>query len=85
MGPRRGLLRHWNFGEGHLHHEQLLASIQEQCAFDAGELRCIFVESQPLGGSTLAYRIADAKAGPVESGEVRVADLCARQPWDAAA
>jgi hypothetical protein len=80
-----GLALGWNFGDGHLHDEQLLAGIQEQCGFEAGELRCICVEAQPLGRSTLAYRIVDAKTGPIEAGTLSVADLRARQPWNAAA
>ena len=76
-----GLVLGWNFGEGHLHREQLLRSVQEQCGFEEGELRCIFVESQPLGQSTLHYRIADAKTGPIEQGHLEVADLKKRQPW----
>jgi hypothetical protein len=78
-----GLVLGWNFGEGHLHQEQLLASVQARCGFDEGELRCIFVEAQPLGRPTLAYRIHDARTGLVERGELRVADLLARQPWAA--
>jgi hypothetical protein len=78
-----GLALGWNFGEGHLHQEQLLESIQEQCGFEEGELRCIFVEAQPLGGSSLAYRIADAKRGVLESGELGLAALRERQPWHA--
>jgi hypothetical protein len=73
----------WNFGEGHLHQEQLVRSVQRQCAFEEGELRCIFVEAQPLFGSTLAYRIHDAKSGRVGSGEIAIADLRSRQPWSA--
>jgi hypothetical protein len=80
-----GLALGWNFGEGHLHNEQLLESVQAQCGFDAGELRCIFVESQPLGRGTLSYRIVDAKTGPVESGQLGVAELRARQPWKSGA
>jgi len=76
-----GLVLGWNFGEGHLHHEQLLAAVQAQCGFEPGELRCVFVESQPLGRGTLAYRIADASTGPLASGELTIADLRARQPW----
>jgi len=75
-----GLALGWNFGEGHLHSEQLLSSVQAQCGFDGGELRCIFLESQPLGRSTLAYRIVDAKTGPIEVGEVSIAELCSSQP-----
>ena len=42
-----GLALGWNFGEGHLSNERLLSRIQAVCGFAPGELRCIFVESQP--------------------------------------
>jgi hypothetical protein len=74
----------WNFGDGHLHHEQLLNAIQSQCGFEPGELRCIFVESQPLGRGTMAYRIVDAKTGLLERGELDVNALRETQPWCAA-
>jgi len=76
-----GLVLGWNFGEGHLHQEQLLESVQAQCGFEEGELRCIFVESQPLGRSTLDYRIVDAKRGVMERGALDVARLREQQPW----
>lgn len=76
-----GLALGWNFGEGHLHHEQLLEAIQAQCGFEEGELRCIFVESQPLGRTTQEWRIVDAKTGELERGEVDVTEMRARQPW----
>ncbi len=76
-----GLVLGYNFGEGHLHHEQLLAAVQAQCGFAPGELRCIFVESQPLGGDHLEWRIADAATGAMERGAMSVAELRARQPW----
>jgi hypothetical protein len=75
----------WNFGDGHLHNEQLMHAIQAQCGFEPGELRCIFVESQPLFQSTMAYRIADAASGPIEAGTVEIAELRSRQPWVAGA
>jgi hypothetical protein len=78
-----GMVLGWNFGDGHLHDERLLAAVQEQCRFEEGELRCIFVEGQPLGGKTLGYRLADARTGVFERGEVQVADLLLRQPWEA--
>ena len=78
-----GLAHGWNFGDGHLHHEALLTAIQAQCGFEEGELRCIFVEPQPLGRSTLAFRIHDAKTGLIEEGELDVATLRTRQPWSA--
>jgi hypothetical protein len=71
----------WNFGDGHLHQEQLLAAVQQQCGFEEGELRCIFVESQPLFQGTLGYRIYDAKTGQLEAGKLEVSDLLKRQPW----
>jgi hypothetical protein len=80
-----GLALGWNFGDGHLHDERLLGAIQEQCRFDEGELRCIMVESQPLGGSTVAWRIVDAARGVLESGRTEIARLLDRQPWPASA
>ncbi|HEY8075148.1 MAG TPA: DUF3556 domain-containing protein, partial [Labilithrix sp.] len=79
-----GIVIGWNFGEGHLHQEQLLEAVQAQCGFEEGELRCIFVESQPLLRQSLEYRIADAKKGVLERGELPVAELRTRQPWEAA-
>ena len=80
-----GLVLGWNFGDGHLHNEQLLAAVQAQCGFEPGELRCIFVESQPVGRRTLGYRIHDAAQGLLEQGELDVAELRTRQPWEAPA
>lgn len=80
-----GLVLGWNFGDGHLHREPLLRAVQAQCDFAPGELRCIFVEAQPLGRSSLAYRIVDAATGEVERGELSIASLRARQPWQAEA
>lgn len=80
-----GLALGWNFGEGHLHQEELLEAIQIQCGFEPGELRCVFVESQPLFGRTLAWRIHDAATGQISLGELPVAELSTRQPWEAPA
>ena len=67
--------------DGHLHDEGLLRAIQAQCGFDEGELRCVFVESQPLFGASLAWRIVDAKTGVRETGEIGVRELREMQPW----
>ena len=72
----------WNFGDGHLHDESLIAAIQERCDFAPGELRVVIIESQPLGHPVQQYRIVDAATGLVEEGEVDVADMVTRQPWD---
>lgn len=76
-----GLVLGWNFGDGHLHDERLLASVQAQCGFLPGELRCIFVESQPLLGQALRWRIRDAASGNLDEGHVEVARLRELQPW----
>jgi hypothetical protein len=80
-----GLVLGWNFGDGHLHHEGLLRAVQAQCGFEPAELRCVFVESQPLGRATLAYRIVDAHSGLIEAGELSVAEMRSRQPWESPA
>jgi transmembrane protein DUF3556 len=78
-----GLVLGWNFGDGHLHHEALLRAVQAQCDFAEGELRCIFVEAQPLGRPQMGYRIHDAKTGLVEAGVLDVREMRERQPWAA--
>jgi hypothetical protein len=80
-----GMVLGWNFGDGHLHREQLLRAVQAQCSFDEGELRCVMVEAQPLGQSTLHYRILDAKSGLMDQGYADVDELRHRQPWGLAA
>lgn len=77
-----GMALGWNFGEGHLHHQQLLDSIQAQCGFLPGELRCVQGEAQPLFGTTVGYRLVDAASGLIEAGELPIAALRARQPWE---
>jgi hypothetical protein len=72
----------WNFGEGHLCDEQLLAAVQEQCDFDEGELRAIMVESQPLLDHRLHWRVVDAKRGRLAEGYVSLDELARRAPWD---
>jgi hypothetical protein len=76
-----GVVLGWNFGDGHLHHEQLLGAVQERCGFAEGELRVVMLESQPIHRPWQEYRIVDASTGVVEAGYVRVADMTQRQPW----
>ena len=76
-----GLALGWNFGDGHLSNEQLLRSLSEQCGFEEGEVRCIFVESQPLGKGTLQYRIHDAVTGLMDKGELNINELRRLQSW----
>jgi hypothetical protein len=72
----------WNFGDGHLHHEGLLAAVQERCAYQPGELRVIMMESPPFFNQVQRYRIVDAATGVIETGEAEVAEMLTRQPWD---
>ncbi len=76
-----GVILGWNFGDGHLHHEQLLAAVQERCAYAEGDLRIIVLESQPIHRSWQEYRIVDAAIGTVEKGRIQVVDMVRRQPW----
>ncbi|GFG76106.1 DUF3556 domain-containing protein [Mycobacterium botniense] len=76
-----GSLVGWNFGEGHLHNEQLLAAVQRRCHFGEGDVRIIVVEGQPIHTQRQWYRIVDAKTGLIEQGYVKVADMLSRQPW----
>ena len=76
-----GLALGWNFGDGHLNDLGLLEAIQAQCGFEPGELRVVMIESQPLFGRSMRWRIADAKDGVLETGETVIAPLLACQPW----
>ena len=76
-----GVCLGWNFGDGHLHDEQLLAAVQEHCRFEEGDLRVVMIESQPAHVQRQHYRIHDAATGLIEEGYVNVADMVARQPW----
>jgi hypothetical protein len=76
-----GVALGWNFGDGHLHDERLLAAVQFECEFQPGQLRVITLESQPALRATQRYRILDAADGLIEEGTVRVADMVSRQPW----
>jgi hypothetical protein len=76
-----GVVLGWNFGDGHLHDEQLLAAIHERCGYAPGDVRVILLESQPIHRAWQHYRIVDAATGLVEEGRVRVEDMVRRQPW----
>lgn len=72
----------WNFGCGHLHMEQLVAALQERCAFEPGEVRVVMLDGQPIQRQSQDYRLVDAAVGELERGRVLVADMVARQPWE---
>jgi len=78
-----GMVLGWNFGDGHLNGAQLLESVQAQCGFAPGELRVVMVESQPLFGHTMDWRVVDAATGPVASGVTDLRQMVDVQPWPA--
>ena len=76
-----GMVIGWNFGDGHLNNESLLGAIQPQCQFAPGELRVLMVESQPLLGPTMHWKIVDAADGVLEEGETEIEPMRAVQPY----
>jgi hypothetical protein len=72
----------WNFGDGHMHNEQLIEALQERCHFEPGEVRVGLIDAQPIHRQTQQYRLVDAATGEFERGYVKVADMATRQPWD---
>jgi len=76
-----GMVLGWNFGDGHLNGMQLLEAVQAQCGFEEGELRVVAVESQPLFGRTMRWRVVDAARGVLAEGETEIGPMRALQPW----
>lgn len=72
----------WNFGDGHMSNEQLIAALQKRCNFEPGEVRVLILDAQPIHKQQQEYRLVDAATGEFERGIVRVADMVTRQPWD---
>lgn len=72
----------WNFGDGHMHNEQLIAALQRRCNFEPGEVRVLLLDAQPIHRQQQEYRLVDAATGEFERGIVRVSDMVTRQPWD---
>lgn len=72
----------WNFGDGHMHNEQLIAALQKRCHFEPGEVRVLLLDAQPIHKQRQEYRLVDAATGEFERGYVMVADMVTRQPWD---
>ncbi|MFY9917416.1 MAG: DUF3556 domain-containing protein [Mycobacterium sp.] len=71
----------WNFGDGHLPSEQLIAALQRRCHFEPGEALIAILDAQPIHRQTQQYRLVDAATGEFERGVIEVAELVVRQPW----
>ncbi|WP_370290636.1 DUF3556 domain-containing protein [Nocardioides sp.] len=73
----------WNFGDGHLHDERLVAAVQRRLGLEPGDLIVAYAESQatPWSNPPQHYRVIDAALGVVERGTWNVSDCVAEQPW----
>lgn len=71
----------FNFGDGHLHNEDLIAAMQKEAGFEPGELVIAWVESQGWGSKVQHYKLIDAALGVIERGTWKVSDAVAEQPW----
>lgn len=72
----------WNFGDGHLHDEQLIEALQNRCDFRPGDVRIVLLESEPFARGTQEYRLIDPATGEFERGQVDVIEMVTRQPTD---
>ena len=50
----------FNFGDGHLHDEDLIEAVQDEARFEPGELIVVWVESQPIHRRIQHYKVIDA-------------------------
>jgi Transmembrane protein of unknown function (DUF3556) len=71
----------FNFGDGHLHNEDLIEAVQHQAEFEPGECVIAWVESEAVGSGVQHYKLIDGALGVVERGTWNVADAVAEQPW----
>jgi len=74
----------WNFGDGHLHDDRLIAALQKRLNFQPGDLVVAFCESQPTPWRKHVpqkYRVIDAALGVVERGTWNVTECVNEQPW----
>ncbi|MFW2244016.1 DUF3556 domain-containing protein [Rhodococcus opacus] len=71
----------FNFGDGHLHNEFLIAALQRRCNFAPGEFVVAWIESQPIHRGTQQYKVIDAALGVIERGTYKVSDAINEQPW----
>lgn len=71
----------FNFGDGHLHDEKLIAALARRCNFAPGEFLVCWIESQPIHKGTQSYKVIDAALGVIETGTYRVVDAVNEQPW----
>ena len=53
----------FNFGDGHLHNEDLIQAVQREADFEPGECVIAWVESEAFGSGVQHYQLIDAALG----------------------
>jgi hypothetical protein len=71
----------FNFGDGHLHDQNLIKAIQRRCKFAPGEVNVVWVESGPVFSGRRSYWVMDAAVGVLERGSRAVKDAVSELPW----
>ncbi|MGH3676375.1 MAG: DUF3556 domain-containing protein [Mycobacterium sp.] len=71
----------FNFGDGHLHNEDLIQAVQDEAQFEPGELIVVWVEAQPIHRRVQHYKVIDPALGVIERGTWNVEDAVTEQPW----
>ena len=71
----------FNFGDGHLHNEDLIRAVQSRVGFAPGEWIIVWVESQAIHSKVQHYKVIDAALGVIERGTWTVSDAVDAQPW----
>ncbi|HEY1968112.1 MAG TPA: DUF3556 domain-containing protein [Pseudonocardia sp.] len=71
----------FNFGDGHLHNEDMINAVQDEARFEPGEVLVAWVESQAVHRDYQVYKVIDPALGVVERGTWKVADAVNEQPW----
>ena len=76
-----GICTGFNFGDGHLHDENMIAAVQEQVRFDPGDVMIVWAESQPITRFEQDFKIIDPAVGVLAKGTWSVRDCVNALPW----
>ncbi|HEU4361831.1 MAG TPA: DUF3556 domain-containing protein [Mycobacterium sp.] len=71
----------FNFGDGHLHNEDMIRAVQSEAGFEPGECVIVWAESSAFGSDIQHYKLIDAALGVIERGTWKVSDAVQQQPW----
>ena len=71
----------FNFGDGHLHDEDLIAAVQREAGFEPGELVVVWVESQPGPARSSTTRSSTPRSASSSAAPGRWPTRSHEQPW----